>query len=344
MIRRETDDAWLLISQVDHAHLAADLAAAWGNDHVPRLPLAEWLVPAIRDHDEGWRDWECTPTVTDGGRPRQFTEMPAAEATAIWSKSIAICADGVASSAEALRRLRAGGGEITPDDAAVLTAILRRRGSFGADELSSELVSEGDLTPEAIAVTLARMERAEVIAPLHTTLGGPSYALKLPSVGSAPLGGLWVSRHFTALAQAARENRADQPEECATLDAFLDEQAERQRAWSAAARDFAGDEWERVLDTGFRYVQFFDRLSLWLCMAEREEPWEASLSSSLTLRFTPQSTREMAVTPWPFAPPALELSVPALRLPAVPLASADELRSKLAALAPVRLRWVLTAG
>src|SRR5687768_8556541 len=114
MICRETNDGWLLISQVDHARLAGDLAAAWGNETVPGLPLAEWLVPAIRDHDEGWRNWEAAPTVTDEGRPRPFTEMPAAEAAAIWDVSIEVCASGAPSSAEALRRLRRAVSEVTP--------------------------------------------------------------------------------------------------------------------------------------------------------------------------------------------------------------------------------------
>src|SRR5690606_9345846 len=112
MIRRETTGDWLLISQVDHAQIAGTLAAAWGRDPIPALPLREWLVPAIRDHDEGWRDWEGKPGVTEEGLPRQFTEMPMADFVAISSASIETCAAGNASYAEALRRLRAGGGEL----------------------------------------------------------------------------------------------------------------------------------------------------------------------------------------------------------------------------------------
>lgn len=342
MILREANDGYLLISQVDHARLAGALAESWGNRRVAGLPLAEWLVPAIRDHDEGWRNWEASPTVTAEGRPRSFTEMPTAEATALWSVSIDVCASGPPSSAEALRKLRRDNGEVTPDDAAVLEAVLRHRGSFGVDRLRTEVVSDEELTVEAVAASLTKLERFGAIVRLPVVIGGPAYAINLPTTGGSPLGGVWVSRHFCALAESAREHRADRPDEVAAADAFLAEQSARQTEWAASAREFAGDELDRVLDTGFRYVQFFDRISLWLCMADREEPWEATLSSSLSLRFTPRSPREIEVSPWPFEPAALELSVPAVRLPAEPFGGDAALRLAVATADRSTLRWVLT--
>lgn len=342
MIRRETADGWLLISQVDHARLAGDLAAAWGNDRVPGLPLAEWLVPAVRDHDEGWRTWEAAPTVTGDGRPRQFTEMPAAEATAIWTTSIDLCASGPPSSAEALRRLRTGGGEVTPDDAVVLDALLRHRGSFGAERLAAEVVAEDGLAAEAVAASLDRFEAKGLVRRLPNVVGGPAYEIALPSAGGSPLGGVWVSRHFCALADVGRESRADRPGEIAVLDAFLVQEAAKQAEWAAAAHDFAGEELQRVLDTGFRYVRFFDRISLWLCCAEHGEPTQMPLSSSLSLTFSPRNPREIVVDPWPFGPNALELSAPTVRLPARPFPEDEALRTTLLSAERATLRWVLT--
>jgi hypothetical protein len=342
MIRRETADGWLLISQVDHAQLAGDLAAAWGNDRVPGLPLAEWLVPAVRDHDEGWRTWEATPTVTKDGRPRQFAEMPAAEAMAIWSTSIDLCASGPPSSAEALRRLRAEGGEVTPDDAVVLDAVLRHRGSFGAERLTADIVAEDGLTAEPVAASLNRFEVKGLIRRLPVVVGGPAYEITLPAVGGSPLGGVWVSRHFCALAELAKEHRAGRPEEVEAAKAFLAEQAAKQMEWSSAASDFAGEELERVLDTGSRYVRFFDAISLWLCCAEQDEPATMPLSSFLSLTLTPRNSREIAVEPWPFGPAALELAAPAVRLPEKPFAGDEALRTALGTAEPATLRWVLT--
>jgi hypothetical protein len=341
MIRRDTPDSWLLISQVDHARLAGDLAAAWGNDRVAGLPLADWLVPAVRDHDEGWRFWEAHPTVTPDGKPRQFLEMPPAESTAIWTVSIDTCASGPASSAEALRRLRSGGGEVAPDDAVVLEAIFRHRGSFGAERLTAEIVAEDGITAEAIAASVARLESKDVIRRLPVIIGGPAYEIALPAAGGSPLGGVWVSKHFCALAEIGREHRGDRPAELAVLDQFLADQTLKQREWSAAVREFAGDELQRVLDTGFRYVRFFDRISLWLCCADRDDPAEMPLSSSLALTLTPHNPREIAVTPWPFRANALELSVPAVRLATQPLPDDASLRDALRTAERTTLRWVL---
>jgi len=97
MIRREMNDeagspTWLLISQVDHAKLAADLAHAW---HVPLVdePDAQrQLLATIEHHDDGWREWETSLKVDAvSGRPLQFTEMPLADSLEIWQRSIDEC-------------------------------------------------------------------------------------------------------------------------------------------------------------------------------------------------------------------------------------------------------------
>lgn len=81
--------AWVLISQVDHAHLAGELAESWRDG----LPTIGVLLPTIFRHDDGWRTWERSPTIDpDDQRPRSFLEMPSTEAHEIWRASI----DGVA--------------------------------------------------------------------------------------------------------------------------------------------------------------------------------------------------------------------------------------------------------
>ncbi len=341
MIRREHHDGWLLISQVDHAHLAADLANTWGNADVTPLPLTEWLLPAIRDHDAGWRAWEAEPTITSDGLPRQFVEMDAEVATQIWTSSIAIAAGGTPSVADTLRRLRAGGGEVTPDDAAVCDALAHFRRFIPLERLKAELLRDHDMTEDAIDASLQRLESKSIIRRTGQALGGTAIEIDVPQVGASPLGGVWVSRHFTTLAEQALESKRDSSEEN-TIRRFVGEQASLQSEWLSAAKDFTGDELERVADTGVRYVQFFDRISLWLCMAERDEPWEATLSSSLTLRFSPRTPHEITVEPWPFDTAAIELAVPAVKLGAAPLTSDDALRQVVANGERTTLRWVLS--
>ncbi len=94
MIRRQTIDrdgseAWLLISQIEHAHLAAALAESWGAPPFDPLPGGDELQRAIYHHDDGWAQWDARPEVDDAGRPVEFTEMRTRDALDIWRKSIA---------------------------------------------------------------------------------------------------------------------------------------------------------------------------------------------------------------------------------------------------------------
>jgi hypothetical protein len=91
MIRRDVapPSAWILISQIDHARLAAQLAEHWGAGEFPPLWPAAELLWAIKHHDDGWRDWDLTPAVDPtSGQPRSFTEMVPADSLAIWTASI----------------------------------------------------------------------------------------------------------------------------------------------------------------------------------------------------------------------------------------------------------------
>lgn len=93
MIRREQGDEWLIISQGDHARVAAELAAAWMHTAVGAAHISDLLIETVRDHDTGWRHWEEAPEIDpQTGIPRSFTEMPMATAAVIWEQSIEYCA------------------------------------------------------------------------------------------------------------------------------------------------------------------------------------------------------------------------------------------------------------
>lgn len=95
MIRRDQPQAlgrqfWVLISQVDHAHLAAQLAEHWGSGPFAPLAPREPLVQAIYHHDDGWSEWEARPKVDlASGKPLAFNELALDESLAIWRRSIA---------------------------------------------------------------------------------------------------------------------------------------------------------------------------------------------------------------------------------------------------------------
>lgn len=94
MIRRDTtlpdgSPGWILISQIEHARISAELAAAWGGPQVAPLPFFDALVRTIRHHDDGWRLWETRPEIEPSRqRPYNFLEMPETTAHGIWSASI----------------------------------------------------------------------------------------------------------------------------------------------------------------------------------------------------------------------------------------------------------------
>jgi hypothetical protein len=92
MIRRTQTIAgreyWPLITQIDHAHLAGQIAAAWADLPFDRAAAGE-LIEAVFHHDDGWAEWDAQPGVDPAKRrPRQYTEMPLDESLAIWRKSI----------------------------------------------------------------------------------------------------------------------------------------------------------------------------------------------------------------------------------------------------------------
>ena len=252
MIRRDDGDGWLLISQVEHARLAGEIAAAWGNGTVPAPPHPEWLISAVRDHDEGWRAWELAPRIDPStGRPRDFTEMPMREATVIWTRSIADCC-------------------------------------------------------------------------------------------KQPFCSLWVSRHFCHLAEQARESRGDKPDEVAAIDRFLQQQRSVQACEEQAlAPRFGPGEFVPLADEGFRFLQFFDRLSLWLCCAPRTQPEEFLVPRFGSIRFVPDTPRLLRAEPFPLSVDSLELRVPAKRIAAQRLADDAELRAALSHARTEELRWTI---
>ena len=345
MIRRDAADDWLLISQVEHARLAADFARVWGNQRVPSLPLADPLIRAVRDHDNGWWSWEQSPGIDPAaGWPRNFTEMPMTVATSIWTASIDSAARGEFSHAAALRalerHLQAAGSELSSRHVDVLQCALQFRVPFTAADV------ERRTGRQDVVAILDAIQSAGVIGPTVAPGSAEHSGLEVtaPTLGPAPLPGIWVSRHFCYLAEQARAGRRERADELAALDAFLSEQSRRQADWmTQAVREFAGEHLDRLVNAGFRYVQFFDRLSLWLCTSERTAPAEFDLPSGGRMTWVPVSGGQVDVTPWPFSVDRLEVSVRAKRIAARIYRDDADLQEELAQSPDEELRWIVRA-
>ena len=254
MIRRDDGRSWLLVSQMDHARIAGEIAGVWGNETVPPLPRPAVLVPSVRFHDDGWKEWESEPTVDpETGGPRNFTEMPMPEATSIWVRSIE----------QAAKR--------------------------------------------------------------------------------NPLDGLWVSKHFTYLAEQIRPSRRSDKTEKFAIDSFLASQKPLRSVWRGKAlKQFEGiPELEAGIEIGLKWLQFFDALSLWLCCAPRTEPNTFTLPDGTPLIARPQSPEDIVLDPWPLKPKLITLSVLARRIVARKYADQAELGQALVFGSPVSLHWRL---
>jgi hypothetical protein len=98
MIRRNATmsdgtPAWVLISQIEHARLAGEVARQWQAGGLATMPHRDEVLEAIAHHDDGWAEWEAAPQVDpQSGTPLAFTEMPLVAALAIWKRSIDRCA------------------------------------------------------------------------------------------------------------------------------------------------------------------------------------------------------------------------------------------------------------
>ena len=87
MIRRDAGGDFLLITQVDHANVAEQLAAHFGNGKFARpLPL-EPLLTAVAMHDQGWPLHDDEPTLNGRGLPLDVFEVPRSIALTVWAAS-----------------------------------------------------------------------------------------------------------------------------------------------------------------------------------------------------------------------------------------------------------------
>ena len=73
MLRLETTDGWWLVTHPDHAHLAGEFAAAWGNTLFAAPEPRTHVLRGIYRHDDGWLIRDAAPTITREGKPAAFS-------------------------------------------------------------------------------------------------------------------------------------------------------------------------------------------------------------------------------------------------------------------------------
>lgn len=76
-----------LVTQPDHARLAARLLSLWRTDGLPDHPRRGELLFATREHDNGWREADAAPTVDPRtSRPHSFLDLPFGPRSEIWER------------------------------------------------------------------------------------------------------------------------------------------------------------------------------------------------------------------------------------------------------------------
>ncbi len=73
MLRAESAMGWWLITHPDHARLAGEFAAAWGNAEFRKPDPRARVLRGISCHDDGWAARDAHPSITREGKPSAFS-------------------------------------------------------------------------------------------------------------------------------------------------------------------------------------------------------------------------------------------------------------------------------
>jgi hypothetical protein len=89
VIIRADGDSLLLITQPDHARLAADILACWREGGFADHPRRDVILEAAREHDNGWIEEDALTHVDASGEPLDFIAVPSAVKHRIWPRAAA---------------------------------------------------------------------------------------------------------------------------------------------------------------------------------------------------------------------------------------------------------------
>ena len=79
----------LLVTQPDHAHLAAELLALRRHGGVLGHARRDDILVAVREHDNGWREADAAPRLDPrNGRPCDFRDYPDGAREEVWLRGV----------------------------------------------------------------------------------------------------------------------------------------------------------------------------------------------------------------------------------------------------------------
>ncbi len=79
-----------LVTQPDHARVAAEILTLWRADGLPDHPRRAELLFAVREHDNGWQEADAAPRVNPRtGEPYDFLDLPDQLRLELWERACA---------------------------------------------------------------------------------------------------------------------------------------------------------------------------------------------------------------------------------------------------------------
>lgn len=163
MLRMESETGWWLITHPDHAHLAGDFAAAWGNAQFRKPEPRVRVLKGIACHDDGWAARDAHPSITRQGKPSAFStelvgkysafeEIDLAEYLSVRDRAVRIIADedpyaGLLVSMHTYNLLTAHADRLTiaPDGLSLLDGFLHQQRVFQR-RLKAAIAADTSLT------------------------------------------------------------------------------------------------------------------------------------------------------------------------------------------------------
>jgi hypothetical protein len=89
MIIRPAESSRVLITQPDHAALAARIMQHWRSEGFPESDRRSLILLAIEEHDNGWREPDARPIVDETtGRILDFVSAPDATRRGVWPRGV----------------------------------------------------------------------------------------------------------------------------------------------------------------------------------------------------------------------------------------------------------------
>lgn len=148
-----------LITQTDHARLAAEVLSLWRADGMPEHPRRRALLRAVAEHDNGWREADAAPRADPvTGRPLDYRHLDESDRRQLW---------------------RRGAARFFDDDAYVALLVLEHAMALHRDlaaheawaelytrwrEESGRLLAESGLAGEVVAADYRLLALADTIA------------------------------------------------------------------------------------------------------------------------------------------------------------------------------------